>query len=198
MEITKNGLRAASRSVLESRGYHVEFSPGRGVALGARLRIQKSGEPAIEVAVRTSLKREVSLLRSSSGAWRTIDKVKLVVVAVPARDEPSSIDVMAFTAELLIAEFNAFAELKERDNRDPGRFKAAVFLSLDRTFYDDVKSHRCLAEKAIWTTTITNDQFAEHENTHDVSALITEIKRKIAADTGIDERKISVEIRIVE
>ena len=118
-------------------------------------------------------------------------------MSVPSRDDPSTIEVMAFEPKLIIAEFDAFVVLKEGGSASRGRFKAPVFLSLDKTLDGQTRSPTCLAERAIWKATITPDHSIIEEKTQKLSSLILDIKREIAAGTGIDESKISVEIKIV-
>ena len=183
--------------VLINKGYHVQNSPGRGVALGARLTIEKSGDPQIEVAVRTSARREISLLRSATGAWRTVNKVKLVVVSVPSRDDPDKIEVMAFEAEYLIAQFDAFIALKEGKNPSESLLKAPVFLGLDTSISDETQRHPCLSDQALWKITLAADQSFGEEKPSKLSMLIGELKKEFAAITGVDEASISVELRIV-
>ena len=82
-KITKGQLRACARAALERRGYSVTADKGQGFLPGARL-MAISGATKIEVAARTSLDREIGLMRDDDGNWRTIPKVDMVVVAVPA------------------------------------------------------------------------------------------------------------------
>jgi hypothetical protein len=65
-------------------------SKGQGFLPGARLMAIK-GATKIKVAVRTSLDREIGLMRDGNGNWRTIPKVDMVVVAVPAVGDSASV-----------------------------------------------------------------------------------------------------------
>src|SRR5271163_4288399 len=101
MKLTKETLRKSARLALQAQGYETELAPGPGIMPGAQLNALREGQPCL-VAVRTSLDREVGLLRNDSGKWRTIPKVDLVVVAVPAVDDDQLIEVLAFARDALI------------------------------------------------------------------------------------------------
>jgi hypothetical protein len=122
MRITKTQLRECARAALEQRrGYVVTVDKGQGFVPGARLTAIRGGKE-IKVAVRTSLDREIGFMRDRQGNWRTIPKVDLVVVAVPADDKvgkrPSvevSVEVFGFDPKVLKREFDAaLAAQRER------------------------------------------------------------------------------------
>jgi hypothetical protein len=128
-KITKVQLRACARAALERRGYSVTADRGQGFVPGARL-IAIKGAAEIKVAVRTSLDREIGLMRNADGSWRTIPKVDLVVVAVPAVGDPASVEVFGFDPKMLKKAFDAAlaAQLKRYPDL---HHKAPIFVSLD-------------------------------------------------------------------
>ena len=67
MKLTKHVLRKAARRVLERRGNEVTPKPGAGIVPGARLTAKKSGSKPRTVSVRTSLVRELGLMRNEQG-----------------------------------------------------------------------------------------------------------------------------------
>jgi hypothetical protein len=70
MRLRKSVLRECARLALEGRGFKVELISGPGIVPGARLRAIKGSEER-EIAVRSSLDREVGLTRRPNGAWAT-------------------------------------------------------------------------------------------------------------------------------
>jgi hypothetical protein len=99
-------LRTCARAALERRGYSVTADKGQGFVPGAR-RIAIRGAAEIKVAVRTSLDREIGLMRNADGNWRTIPKVDMVVVAVLAVGDLTSVEVFGFDPKVLKREFDA-------------------------------------------------------------------------------------------
>jgi hypothetical protein len=104
MKLTKHVLREAARRALERRGDVVSPKPGAGIVPGARLTAVTGSEPRT-VSVRTSLNRELGLMRNDRGRWRTINKVDEVLVAVPS-DDKLFVEVMSFDPNLLTQIFN--------------------------------------------------------------------------------------------
>src|ERR1700676_3647029 len=114
LRIRKEFLRESARLALVERGYsRVEIAHGPGIVPGARLTAVKDGATKL-IAVRTSSDREVGLLRNENGNWRTIPKVDLVLVAVPA-DEAAAADVFAFDKDVLLNAFNATVDVVEKN-----------------------------------------------------------------------------------
>jgi hypothetical protein len=105
-KIRKVQLRTCARAALERRGYSVTADKGQGFVPGARL-IAIRGVAEIKVAVRTSLDREIGLMRNADGNWRTIPKVDMVVVAVLAVGDLTSVEVFGFDPKVLKREFDA-------------------------------------------------------------------------------------------
>ena len=91
-KIRKRHLRGCARVALERMGHRVELKAGAGIVPGARLHAFHGSE-AREIAVRTSLDREVGFTRHPDGRWITIPTVDEIVVAVPSAEDPSSAEV---------------------------------------------------------------------------------------------------------
>jgi hypothetical protein len=200
MKIKKEFLRESARLALRKKGYEVELAPGPGIVPGARLNAAKDGKSSL-VAVRTSLDREVGLLRNQTGTWRTIPKMDLVIVAVPANDV-QAVDVLAFDPNVLMGVFNATVDIVEKNKRNKARFKAPIFVALD-----DVKNSRTrevrpgLKKKAAWELRIPLDHSALRTSPiSDVdprAQFFDRLKQEVADFIGVDISKIVLEIRII-
>ena len=134
-QITKELLRGAARHILEERrGYRVTVDKRPGVALGARLRAIQGGEE-FKIAVRTSVRREVSLMRRDDGNWRTIPTVDEVVVAVPSEDM-TAIEVIGFDPDRMLEVFDAAIKLRTAIQSSD----APIFVALDEEMKKGSKS----------------------------------------------------------
>ncbi len=201
MKIKKEQLRESARVALDQQGYsNVVMSPGPGIVPGARLAAMKDGKPCI-IAVRTSSDREVALLRTPSGRWRTIPRVDLVLVAVPAEDAPAA-EVLAFDKDTLIGVFDATVRATEKERRSKLSLKIPVFIPLDDVKPSKTKELRPgLKAKAVWRAVIPLGQLAAQgsatSNIDDHRARFFEhIKQQVANFIGLDVSKIDLEIRI--
>ena len=191
MSVTKEILRSAARQALRDLGFNVELSPGQGLAPGARLSVRRDSEDPCLVAVRTSLSRQISLLRGSSGGWRTITKVQLVVAAVPVGAGVGDVEVLAFEPKFLMDVFDAAAAAQNIAN--PGRLKAPIFLNLDEPLMKSLQMDATtLAACALWRQVITPAASLNQTS----SELIELLRNEIARATGVDQAKVTVEIRI--
>ncbi len=201
MKIRKEFLRESARLALAEQGYsRVEIAHGPGIVPGARLTAVKDGATKL-IAVRTSSDREVGLLRNENGNWRTIPKVDLVLVAVPA-DEAAAADVFAFDKDVLLNAFNATVDVVEKNRRNKSRFKAPVFVALD-----DVKNSRTgrvqtgLKARALWPVQIPLSRSALARVSDSGGAtraeLIERLKQEMAEFAGVDISKIRLKIEII-
>ena len=94
-KVTKPRLRKAAELALRERGYEVNQVQARGVRPGTRVEGIKD-RVVLKIAVRSSLNREVSLLKNQSGSWRTVPHVDEVVVAAADADDASMVEVLRF------------------------------------------------------------------------------------------------------
>jgi hypothetical protein len=201
MKIRKEFLREGARLALAEQGYsRVEIAHGPGIVPGARLTAVKDGATKL-IAVRTSPDREVGLLRNENGNWRTIPKVDLVLVAVPA-DEAAAADVFAFDKDVLLNAFNATVDVVEKNKRNKSRFKAPVFVALD-----DVKNSRTgrvqtgLKARALWQVQIPLSRSALARVSDSGGAtraeLIERLKQETAEFAGVDISQVRLKIEII-
>jgi len=200
MKIKKEQLRQGARAALGKRGYSdIQLAPGPGIVPGARLSAVMDGK-TWHIAVRTSSDREVALLRTPSGKWRTITRVDLVLVAVPADDAPA-VEVLAFEPRVLLEVFSAAALTIERNKRDESRFKAPFFIPLDDVKASKTKPMRPgLKIKAAWRAVVPLGEISIERaasGTEDHRTRFFEhIRAQIADFVGVDVGKIDLEIRI--
>lgn len=189
MRITKTQLRACARTALEERrGYSVKVDKGQGFVPGARLTAIK-GTKELKVAVRTSLDREIGLMRDQDGNWRTIPKVAMVVVAVPAVDDPALVEVFGFDPKILKREFDA-ALAAQRERHPDLSHKAPIFVSLDKV--SGVISG--LKRKKEWREVLPINSVSPQRNA--TIGFIERVKREFAELMGVDVSKVTVDFHI--
>jgi hypothetical protein len=200
VKIKKEQLRRSAQVALEAQGYSsIEVVSGPGIVPGARLRAIKNGEPR-SIAVRTSSDREVGLLRTPKGNWRTVSHVHLVLTAVPANDAPA-VDVLVFDPNILIEVFRATVEAAEKKRGNKSNYKVPVFVPLD-----DVKNSRTkqvlpgLKHRAAWHAVVPLGQLPEQSlasgNEDHRARFFENIKQQIADYVGLDISKIDLKIGI--
>ncbi len=200
----KTILRACAQAALRRRGYDVRVIAGPGVVPGARLNAKK-GKEDLDIAVRTSTKRDVTLLRRADGKWRTIPGVDEVVVAVPAEDTEDLVEVFAFEPEVMLELFDRAVEIQRKRNSNVSE-KLPICVALDegrsRGFG---KSIAGLKNKKKWRQPITINasileiaKKLESAKKADDGALnfIERVKRDFAERNGVDVSKVSVHFAI--
>lgn len=196
MLIRKQRLRDAGLEALTTRQYEPKLVSGPGIVPGARLKATAGPIAGEQIAVRTSQDREVGLLRrTDNGKWRTIPKVREVVVAVPSLTDPkSSIEVLCFDSKTVIAFFDAAVE---KAGSRALSYKAPVFVALD-----DIPQKGSgalaggLAAKAKWRQEIPLPSITA-KPTDQSDGFIERVKREFAERNGVDVTKVIVEFRIV-
>jgi hypothetical protein len=198
-KIRKRHLRECARIALEIRGFRVELKAGAGIVPGARLRMFH-GSKAREVAVRTSLDREVGFTRHPDGRWTTIPSVDEVVVAVPSAEDPSSAEVLSFDREVIIDACNA--ALAARKNEYPElSHKAPIFIALDTadSRHSSDAASSGLKAKAKWRTSVPLAAVRTHKSPFvpPAESFIERVKREFAELNGVDVSKVVVEFRII-
>jgi hypothetical protein len=191
-KIRKRHLRECAQVALEGRGLRVELKAGAGIVPGARLRTFHGSE-AREIAVRTSLDREVGFNRHPDGRWITIPTVDEIVVAVPSAEEPSSAEVLSFDREVVIDACNAALAAQKRQYPALSH-KAPIFIALD-TFDKGLASG--LKTKAKWRISIPLDAVRRQNSTSArAESFIERVKREFADRNGVDVSRVTVEFRI--
>ena len=195
MRITKQQLRDAAWEAVTNRQYRPELVSGPGIVSGARLRATAGPIAGEQIAVRTSQDREVGLLRRDDDRkWRTIPKVRELVVAVPSLTNPDSlIEVLGFDSKTVIAQFDAAVE---KAGSRALSYKAPVFMALE----DPQKGSGALAgglgAKAKWRKIISVESIAA-KLPDQSDGFIERVKREFAERNGVDVSKVVVEFRIV-
>lgn len=196
LRLTKHLLREAARRVLELGGEEVRLKAGAGIVPGARLEVLEDGRPVRTISVRTSLDREVGLMRNEKGDWRTIRNVNEVLVAAPSEDG-ATIEVTSFTPDVLIEAFNDALDKRPKLKRD---YRLPLFIPLD-----DKRGRRIgailkgLKAKSTWQKTITPDEEMLRKGAEKFSkrSFIERVKREFAELNGVEVSKVVVEFRIV-
>jgi hypothetical protein len=196
MPISKQQLRDGALAAVTIRQYAPELVSGPGIVAGARLRATAGPIAGEQIAVRTSQDREVGLLRRDDNRkWRTIPKVRELVVAVPSLTNPdSSIEVLCFDSKTVIALFDAAVE---KAGSRALSYKAPVFVALDDS---PQKGSGALAgglgAKAKWREEISVESIAATPPVQS-DEFFERVKREFADRNGVDVSKVVVEFRIV-
>lgn len=199
MKIRKTLLRDCASVALEQRGFRVERKGGAGIIPGARLLAFKD-DVEHEVAVRTSLDREVGLTRHPNGEWMTIPKMDQVLIAVPSKDDPGSAEVFNFDPDVIISVFNeALAFYNERHPALAS--KAPIFVSLDdqrRGQSDEFIPG--LKAKAKWWDVIPLGSRPKAYGSLPASSeeFYNRVKREFADAHNFDVEEVVVEFRIIK
>jgi hypothetical protein len=188
-------LRRCAQDALKRRGYSVRQITAPGVVPGGRLLVKKSGDPIRRVAVRTSMDRKVGLTRDpETGEWRTIPSAHLVVIAVPAQNNPDCAEVFGFDPNIIIRAFDAL-ERKALSGKPKGKAsKSPLFIALDHQLDDKNDLRSNLKKKSVWSSVVAlkpqgrlvdrNAEFADR------------IKREFAELNGVDIGNVTVNLVI--
>jgi hypothetical protein len=188
-------LRRCARDAMEELGYSVRQVTAARVVPGARLQVKKSGDPIRRVAVRTSMDRKVGLTRDpATGKWRTIPSAHLVVIAVPAQNNPECAEVFGFDPKVIIRAFDAL-ERKALSGKPKGKAsKSPLFIALDHQLDDKNDLRSNLKRKSVWSTIVAlkpqgrpvdrNAEFADR------------IKREFAELNAVDIGNVTVNLVI--
>jgi hypothetical protein len=149
------------------------------------------------------LDREVGFIRDRQGNWRTIPKVDLVVVAVPADDKVrkrrsvEAIEVFGFDPKVLKREFDA--ALAAQLERHPDlSYKAPIFVSLDKvpgrasSSSSSSSSSSVLKTKNLWREELPLNSMALHGDV----GFIERVKREFAELMGVDVSRVTVDFHI--
>ena len=195
--VTKSQLRGCARTALERRGFAVELILGPGVVPGVRLKATK-GPETFTIAVRTSLRRAIGLMRDVDGRWKTIPNVDEVVAVTPAVDDSRSVEVLGFDPNVLIATFDAALafQLKRYPRLSN---KAPIFVSLDKGRRGGAtKSISNLKAQAKWGMVLSLDSTTASESVRSdaINGFIERVKREFAELNGVDVSKVSVDFHI--
>jgi hypothetical protein len=193
MRVSKEILRVCARIALEDDGYEVSFKPGPGVVAGSRLSIAK-GSTTRTVAVRTSLDRELGLVRRSDGQWRTITKVGEVIVSAPSNNQ-NQVEILSFDPKLLAEIFDDAVKAKGDQRSD---FRLPVFIPLDDKESKFGSVLRGLSTRAQWRKAITpNEDMLRRASQARGLGFIERVKREFAELNGVDVSKVVVDFRII-
>ena len=196
MTLKRSQLRECARLALEQRGFSVEPISGSGILPGARLRAKK-GAVTRNIAVRTSLDREVGLTRNSDGDWSTIPRMDEVLVAVPSVGERGSAEILSFAPKLLIHAFDQALKARQSENRD-FKLKSPIFIALDDVVRGDDASERALKAMSQWSslvplTAVSRPHVSENESE---SEFFDRVRQEFAERHGFDPSKVRVEFSV--
>jgi hypothetical protein len=179
---------------LRRRGYEVEIRTAPGAAPGARL-AAVTGQTKLNIAVRTSQRREVGLVRGETGRWKTVSRVDQILVAVPSESPKSSdnVEVLCFDPKTLINGFEDHLG-KLHLTIEPG---VPVFVPLDA-----VRSKSSIAEGpglkalALWSDEFEVKDLRTQFRAKQLDQFITRVTREFAELVGIDSDRVIVDFRI--
>jgi hypothetical protein len=197
MRKTKALMRKTGEKDLVDRGYTVIPRSGQGLLPGARLKATKDGV-SYEVAVRTSYERVVSFTRHTDGQWRTLPKVDLVIVVVPAENDSEKIEALTFSRETMTDVFDEALRALRRQKREPA-YGIPIFVPLDtqnkKNFGHPVAG---LKTKTMWVPSVFGDAELSALRLQNIDQnFIDRVKREFAEINNVDVSKVFVEFRIV-
>jgi hypothetical protein len=194
MPIPRQVLRDAAQLALRQHGYEVEVRSAPGAAPGARLTAVK-GDTKLSVAVRTSQRREVGLVRAETGRWKTVSKVDQILVAVPLKPSKSSdrIEVVCFDSVTLIKAFEDHTRTLDF-TIEP---EVPVFVPLDavRSKGSNAKVSG-LKASALWSDEFAVNELGRQSKARQLDQLIARVASDFAELVGIDAERVIVDFRI--
>src|ERR1051326_812196 len=193
--LRKSQLRGCAQAALKKRFFRVEEKCSRGVVPGARLLAYTSAEAEpLEIAVRTSLDREIGLTRHPNGRWATIPKMNEVVVAVPSASDATQAEVLGFDPKVLVKAFDAALAQRAGLNKELSP-KAPIFITLDMPRNPKGRGAVSgLIDKANWRELVP---ICSTQGGGQTESFVDRVKREFAALNGVDVTKVSVEFRIL-
>jgi hypothetical protein len=179
---------------LRQHGYEVAVRTATGAAPGARLTAVK-GQTKLDVAVRTSQRREVGLVRAETGRWKTVSRVDQVLVAVPSKPSksPDHVEVVCFDSGTLIKAFEDHARKLDL-TVEP---EVPVFAPLDA-----VRSKGSNAEAsglkafALWSDQFEINELRRQSKARRLDQFIASVTHDFAELVGIDAERVVVDFRI--
>jgi hypothetical protein len=194
MAIPRQVLRDAAQLALRQHGYEVAVRTAAGAAPGARLTAVK-GQTKLDVAVRTSQRREVGLVRGETGRWNTVSRVDQILVAVPSKPSKSSdhVEVVCFDSGTLIKAFEGHARKLDL-TIEP---EVPVFVPLDA-----VRSKGSNAEAsglkafALWSDEFEMNELRRQSRARQLDQFIASVTSDFAELVGIDAERVIVDFRI--
>jgi hypothetical protein len=191
MAISRQLLRDAAQFALRQRRYEVEIRTVPGAARGARL-IAVKGRTKLKVAVRTSQRREVGLVRGETGLWKTVSKVDQILVAVPSKPPKSSdhVEVLCFDSETLIKAFEDHAD-KLHLTTEP---KVPVFVPLESN--NSIALAPELNTLALWSDEFEMKELRRQFRAKQLDQFMARVTREFAELVGIDSERVIVDFRI--
>lgn len=198
-------LRACAQAALQRLKFQVEVRKRPRVAPGGRLTVRR-GPEKLEVAVRTSSKRDVTLLRGDDGKWKTIPGVDLVVVAVPTEHSQESVDVFGFDPPSMLELFDRAAAFQRKRNPAVSE-ELPICVALDSGRSKGFgKAISGLKDKAKWSETVAIDDsiLASAKKLEGVKkgdstiGFVERVKRELAELMGVDVSKVEVTFRILD
>jgi hypothetical protein len=192
--ILRQVLRDAAQMALRQHGYEVAVQSAPGAAPGARLTAVK-GETKLSVAVRTSQRREVGLVRAETGRWKTVSRVDQILVAVPSKPSKSSdrIEVVCFDSKTLIEAFDDHTRKLDL-TIEP---EVPIFVPLDA-----VRSKGSNAEgsglkaSALWSDEFEMNALGRQSKARQLDQFIARVTRDFAELVGVDAERVIVDFRI--
>jgi hypothetical protein len=182
---------------LRHEGYSsIEDVGGTGVAPGVRLSAYK-GRSRTEIAVRTSHDRKVGLTRTANGVWRTIPKVREVLVAAIATDDPTFIEVFCFETDVLLEAFNCRIKRNKSLRKGSDGTRPPVFIALDPRRADPGELKSNLKKKAKWSSRLPLKLSAPRETSNvALKEFIARTVQEYATIAGVDVADVTVEFSV--
>jgi hypothetical protein len=190
-------LRRFAANVLKEKGFKVEEQTGQGIRPGARLIATPPEGPPIKIAVRTGRERSIGVSRLTSGAFRTLEGVDLVLAVVPDEKNSNDVAVFAFEAKTLRVWYGRALKALDRAGRTPD-LDVPIFIPLDEQPRKNVgHSVSGLKKAAVWSVFTEAKKLMELHISESVETFVDRVKREFAERNEVDVSKVSVEFRIL-
>jgi hypothetical protein len=195
--LRRRDLRGVGAFVLRKRGYKVDIKSGPRMVPGSQLSATK-GAKTIDLAVRTSLSRNMKLNRNAEGGWRTIPNVDEVLAVVPAKDNPEKVEVLRFDAAAVLKVFDATLAAQKKRGLISS-LEAPVMVPLDDGHPpDSAMPVPGLKGYAKWSKEFFLSDVLDHVPEAERQAgPLDRLRREFAKLMGIDVGRVVVELRVL-
>jgi hypothetical protein len=139
--------------------------------------------------------RKVGLTRDpETGNWRTIPSSHLVVIAVPAQNNPDCAEVFGFNPKTIIRAFDALERKALSGKPKAKASKSPLFMALDHQLDDKNDLRSNLKRKSVWSTVVALKPQGRPVDRN--GEFVDRIRREFAELNGVDIGSVTVNLVI--
>jgi len=190
MQLSRQRFREIAQFALKRRGYDVTVVAAPRVAPGARLTATK-GAATLEIAVRTSQRREVGMIPNSDGRWKGVSGFDWCLVVVPSKSS-TMVEVICFNFTKLAEAFDEHV----RKHKLQTEAEVPLFVKLDAILFGKSTSPKSGPKLVAWRDEFPADEMGKRSKVKQVDEFINRVTREFADLVGVDAERVAVDFRI--